>query len=224
MIAACQFVYEEKFIAKYNIHPLKVVGSEGIFGFFTLLIVQVRRAEHSPLCFVVNHSKFSFEMCRSSCISWETSDFNLVITLMGDLKIHLVSDNVCNLHWINICHFLDAFTQMNNSPELYGFLSLIIVSIAFFNFSGVSITKYMGATTRKVLDTLRTLVIWICSMMLHFYDERWDMPSFKHQFWLQLAGFFFVVTGIFLYSDLLIMPYIRERRKQKEENKISNSS
>ena len=148
----------------------------------------------------------------------------MVITLMGDLKIHLVSDNVCNLHWINICDFLDAFTQMNNSPELYGFLSLIIVSIAFFNFSGVSITKYMGATTRKVLDTLRTLVIWICSMLLHFYDERWDMPSFKHQFWLQLAGFFFVVTGIFLYSDLLIMPYIRERRKQKEENKISNSS
>ena len=48
-------------------------------------------------------------------------------------------------------YFVDAFTQMNNSPaRLYGYLSLIIVSIAFFNFSGVSITKYMGATTRKV--------------------------------------------------------------------------
>ena len=41
VIAACQFVYEEKFIAKYNSHPLKVVGSEGIFGFLALILIQV---------------------------------------------------------------------------------------------------------------------------------------------------------------------------------------
>ena len=41
VIAACQFVYEEKFIAKYNVHPLKVVGSEGIFGFIALILIQV---------------------------------------------------------------------------------------------------------------------------------------------------------------------------------------
>lgn len=29
MVAACQFVYEEKFIRKYNIPALKVVGLEG---------------------------------------------------------------------------------------------------------------------------------------------------------------------------------------------------
>ena len=114
--------------------------------------------------------------------------------------------------------FLDAFTQMKNEPQLFGFLSLIIISIAFFNFAGVSITKYMSATTRKVLDTLRTLVIWLASMLLHYADDRWSMPSFKDEFWLQLAGFFFVVTGIFLYSDVLIMPYIRKRRKEKEIN------
>ena len=68
----------------------------------------------------------------------------------------------------------------------------------------------------KVLDTLRTLVIWIASMLLHFSDERWSMPSFKNQFWLQLAGFIFLITGIFLYSDVLIMPAIRKRRKQSQ--------
>ena len=116
-------------------------------------------------------------------------------------------------------YFLEAFIQMYNKPaELFGYLSLIIVSIAFFNFSGVSITKYMGATTRKVLDTLRTLVIWITQMLLHLKSDKWDMPSFKDQFWLQLAGFTFVVTGIFLYSDVLIMPYIRKRRKQNNKS------
>ena len=63
--------------------------------------------------------------------------------------------------------FADAFTQMNNEPQIYGYMVLVMVSIAFFNFSGVSITKYMSATTRKVLDTLRTMVIWICQMLLH---------------------------------------------------------
>ena len=68
---------------------------------------------------------------------------------------------------------------MKNEPQLFGFLSLIIVSIAFFNFAGVSITKYMSATTRKVLDTLRTLIIWLASMLLSYADDNWSMPSFK---------------------------------------------
>ena len=45
VIAACQFVYEEKFIAKYNVHPLKVVGSEGIFGFIALILIQVQKSK-----------------------------------------------------------------------------------------------------------------------------------------------------------------------------------
>ena len=130
---------------------------------------------------------------------------------------------------------------MYNEPQLYGFLSLTLISIAFFNFSGVSITKYMSATTRKVLDTLRTMFIWVAQMLLHFADERWDMPSFKDQFWLQLAGkspmsikepriskehiyrigFIFVVTGIFLYSDVLIMPYIRKRKEKQNTESVT---
>ena len=113
---------------------------------------------------------------------------------------------------------------MKNEPQIIGYLSLTMLSIAFFNFSGVSITKYMSATTRKVLDTLRTMVIWFCSMMFYFADERWGMPSFKDEFWLQLGGFFFVVTGIFLYSDVLIMPYIRSRREKKSGGAITETS
>ena len=34
-------VYEEKFISKYNFHPLFVVGSEGILGFIALVLIQI---------------------------------------------------------------------------------------------------------------------------------------------------------------------------------------
>jgi len=182
LIAACQFVWEEKYIAKYNVHPLKVVGSEGIFGFLTLAALQ----------------------------------YPLYLIQIDGLEIGNNPDG-------RLEDAGDAFAQMNNEPRLYGILSLTVISIAFFNFSGVSITKYMSATTRKVLDTLRTMVIWACSMLFHLIEPKWTMPTWK-QFGLQLAGFVLVVTGIFLYSDVLIRPYFIKRRmkkKEKESNMMS---
>lgn len=38
-----------------------------------------------------------------------------------------------------------------------------IFSIAFFNFSGVSVTKELSSTTRMVLDNCRTVIIYIIS-------------------------------------------------------------
>ena len=34
-------VYEDRFISKYNFHPLFVVGSEGILGFIALVLIQI---------------------------------------------------------------------------------------------------------------------------------------------------------------------------------------
>ena len=36
VIVASQMVYEEKFISKYDVHPLQAVGWEGTFGFLTM--------------------------------------------------------------------------------------------------------------------------------------------------------------------------------------------
>ena len=53
-------------------------------------------------------------------------------------------------------------------------------------------------------------------MMILQASEKWDMPSFKDRFWMQLGGYVFVITGMFLYSDVIIMPYIRQRRADKK--------
>ena len=54
-----------------------------------------------------------------------------------------------------------------------GALALTVVSIAFFNFAGVSITRELGATNRKVLDSLRTLVIWAFSLIIGWQLFYW---------------------------------------------------
>ena len=130
---------------------------------------------------------------RFQCILSRFLASSLDIILMVDWRTRLVRISTYMLRsntWKQITN-LDAFTQMNNEPQIYGFLSLTMLSIAFFNFSGVSITKYMSATTRKVLDTLRTMVIWFCSMMFYFADERWGMPSFSWIFALELIILYF---------------------------------
>lgn len=54
----------------------------------------------------------------------------------------------------------DAILQIHNSWAISLAIGGTILSIAFFNFSGISVTKEMSATTRMVLDSVRTIVIW----------------------------------------------------------------
>merc|ERR1712156_1214191 len=58
----------------------------------------------------------------------------------------------------------DGLYQLAHNPQLAGAFSLTVFSIAFFNFAGISVTKEMSATTRMVLDSVRTLVIWGVSL------------------------------------------------------------
>jgi len=93
----------------------------------------------------------------------------------------------------------DGLFQLAHNPQLAGAFSLTVVSIAFFNFAGISVTKEMSATTRMVLDSVRTLVIWGVSL-----GVGWQVFQ-----WLQLVGFVILVIGMCIYNDLLIVPGIK---------------
>ena len=74
-----------------------------------------------------------------------------------------------------------------------------VTSIAFFNFAGISVTKELSATTRMVLDSVRTLVIWAVSMLIGWQDF----------YYLQLIGFCILLAGMMLYNDIIILPSIK---------------
>jgi len=94
----------------------------------------------------------------------------------------------------------DGIVQMVNNPMIAMWMLVNVISIAFFNFSGVSVTKELNATTRMVLDSLRTFVIWGFSLCI-----GWQ--SFQ---WLQLVGFAVMFIGTCIYNDLLIFPLLRK--------------
>ena len=73
-------------------------------------------------------------------------------------------------------------------------------SISFFNFAGISVTQYLSATTRTVLDSIRTVVVKACALWF-----GWEGFS-----WIQLGGFLVLIMGMMIYNDILFRPlYVR---------------
>lgn len=94
----------------------------------------------------------------------------------------------------------DALFQMKNNYIILIATVGTILSIAFFNFAGISVTKEMSATTRMVLDSLRTMVIWAVSLIV-----GWE--TFNG---IQLVGFVILLLGTFVYNDVLLPPLYRK--------------
>ncbi|KIM80827.1 hypothetical protein PILCRDRAFT_822106 [Piloderma croceum F 1598] len=77
---------------------------------------------------------------------------------------------------------------------------IIAISIALFNYFGLSVTRHVSATARSLTDTCRTLAIWIVSLAL-----GWEMLLFPISL-LQVLGFTLLVYGTFLFNNLVTPP------------------
>lgn len=147
LVAATQMVVEEKFIGRYNVHPLQVVGNEGLWGVsvtFTLLFI----GYWIPPMRAIDNSK-------------------------------------------------DAILQIAHSGPLAVAIVLSVCSIAFFNFFGISVTKYLSATHRTTVDASRVFLVWLVSLLL-----KWEVFQ-----WLQLVGFVVLLCGTSVFNEIFRLPY-----------------
>ena len=91
--------------------------------------------------------------------------------------------------------------QIWESTQLKIYLSMYVLSIAFFNFSGLTISKYSSATSRTIVDTLRTIVVWTFFLVMPFVPED-TKETFS---WLQLLGFLILILGGVIYNEILVL-------------------
>lgn len=91
---------------------------------------------------------------------------------------------------------IDAFYQISNSWKVALATCGNVLSIAFFNFFGISVTKAMSAAHRMVIDSVRTFVIWGFSLAV-----GWEKFSP-----LQLVGFAILLAGTVFYQELYHFP------------------
>ncbi|KAJ4001396.1 hypothetical protein F5050DRAFT_1724712 [Lentinula boryana] len=90
--------------------------------------------------------------------------------------------------------------QMVDTPSVLWSGIVIACSIALFNFFGLSVTRHVSATARSLVDTCRTLVIWLVSLGLGWEKLLWPISL------LQVLGFALLVYGTFLFNNLVASP------------------
>lgn len=116
---------------------------------------------------------------------------------------------------------VEALVEIGSNFKLLIAVIGIAFSIAFFNFAGISVTKEMSATTRMILDSVRTIIIWAFSL-----GFKWQ--NFHY---MQLIGFIILLIGMACYNNIVIPQLIRKcqyhlgRHKLREnENNIINTA
>ncbi|KAK9762817.1 hypothetical protein K7432_011090 [Basidiobolus ranarum] len=90
-----------------------------------------------------------------------------------------------------------GWNQIVNHPPVLISGVLIALSIAFFNWFGLSVTRTISATSRSTIDTCRTLFIWMASLSLGWEQFRW----------LQVVGFVVLIYGTFLFNGVVTPPF-----------------
>jgi len=78
-------------------------------------------------------------------------------------------------------------------------------SIAFFNWSGVTVTQQASAVARSTIDVSRTSIIWVLELAM-----RWNTFS-----WLQLLGFSMLVCGTLIYNGIVKLAFLEKSEEEK---------
>lgn len=86
-----------------------------------------------------------------------------------------------------------GFKEIVNDWTLRWTTVFTVLSIAAFNFSGVSVTKRLSGAARAAIDACRTAIIWLFCVMVGWEEF--------HS--LQVVGFAILITGTSVYNDIL---------------------
>ncbi|KAG1672841.1 hypothetical protein FOA52_004645 [Chlamydomonas sp. UWO 241] len=95
---------------------------------------------------------------------------------------------------------VDTWTMISHSPALQSILLIDMFALLMYNVSGMMVTFQIGAVFRTVLETMRTLFVWLVDLGLFYggfgLGESWTVYS-----WMQAAGFIVLVCGTLVYNQ-----------------------
>jgi drug/metabolite transporter (DMT)-like permease len=99
---------------------------------------------------------------------------------------------------------LDTLEMLKNSVFLMLLNILYWISIAFFNFCGLSVSKKLSSVHRTLIDACRTVFVWVINIILYYatsaqFGEKWDNTSG----FIQLGGFLLMVCGTLTHNKII---------------------
>ncbi|EAR87949.1 nucleotide-sugar transporter (macronuclear) [Tetrahymena thermophila SB210] len=188
-----QYSYEELIYSRYNIHPTKLVGLEGLYG----LII------YAILLPIFNSTDCPFPNNRGCTEIRTIGSDGLVSTTYKMESVSLF------------------FSQIGQDSALLAFVIIGFFTIAFYNVNGLSTTKFFSGLTRSIIDQIRTIFIWIVGLAVTFTGAReWETLDYRANI-LKIFGFFFIVAGNLVYNGLIKLPYLPRENDQERKFKLS---
>lgn len=88
-----------------------------------------------------------------------------------------------------------------------------IFSIATFNVSGVTVTKYINALTRSICDVTRTVLVWAIGIIVTVTAGQ-SRPNYKWELvqvgaiLVELLGFLILILGNLVYNKVVKIPFL----------------
>jgi len=102
-----------------------------------------------------------------------------------------------------------AITDILANGPLLIYVCLTMISLSFFNFCGVSVTKHVSSLARSIVSILVTVVVWAFSLLE--LGQAFE--------WLQLCGFLVLVSGNLIYNEVIEVPGFRKHTAKSQEEK-----
>ena len=81
---------------------------------------------------------------------------------------------------------------------------LHVTSIALYNFVGINLTQLVSSTARAIVDTVRTVFVWL------FFLIPWDfgIEGIREYFYvLQFFGFILLISGTIIYNEIIELKF-----------------
>ena len=195
LFVGTDYTLQEHFLHKYSVNPFQLVGFEGLWG----------SLEYSILLFIFQNVK---------CESWD-KDFRENICFSrpqkeGEKLYSRLEDTIY------------AFKQLGGSYAVLFVFIGYICSIAMYNIVGINLTKLVSSTARAIIDTARTVFIWLFFLIWH------PVEGTQEKFWpIQFVGFMFLLAGSIIYNEIVAIPFfgldyytranIAKRKKEEKD-------
>lgn len=121
--------------------------------------------------------------------------------------------------------FYDSIVKISHSPTLVVLIVLYVIAVGTLNVTANYVTKHLSAVMRSIVETLRTLGVWMLGLFVYYAlrwqgvnspGEQWTVYS-----WLELLGFVLMVYGTLAYKKIWTIPihalYSTEERDHAAE-------
>lgn len=175
-------------------HSGKDAAAETVFGVLIILAGQVLQASQVVL---EEHLLQNLQMSSVRVVAYEGM-FGALHCLLWVFPLLYLLPGTDHGHLENP---VDAFYMFFHSPAVLAVVGADMALMLAYNVCGMEVTNHLSAVSRVIIETLRTLFVWLCDLVIFYVlsggrlGEPWTTWSY-----LQALGFALTVAGTVVYN------------------------